>query len=442
MVVRAREVSKLQRRRVPSRPSMVESLKPSPGPEKIELQAPRFMVVSRTRHATYEQIVQNSLEVTEARMVVFTMFDPVRGLARTDAWAAQPRATVQRALESVRGVFPGWDPARVEHVADVNPLLRRVYLQGELVTAPIGELLKGVVDPLVSQAGSTFLGIGDGLICPLRSAEGVLGSLTFFFSEAVTARQNQICEGFAHEAALTLENGRLVDEVQQQMERLQAVRSRVREAEERQRQEIAELLHSRVQSSLLLLWRKIGGARELIDRDPEAARAQLEDAQTELDRIREQEIRQASYLLHPSIIRVGLVPALRSLSTQLERWVTVSLTIDPSVSAADNPIANALPDEFRLAAFRIVEAALDRIRRVDPESRVDVGLRLAPKGRFLLTLCHEGAAFLAGPHEDEFALTTISDRIEQLGGTWKGEALPDGRSQLSVSLAINRPASP
>ena len=402
---------------------------------------PRELVVSRTGHPTYEQIVRNSLEVTGARMVVFTVYDPITQIAQTDAWAAQPRATVQRALDRVRRVFPGWDPGHIEHPARVNPLLEQVYIRGESVSSSIGDLLAGVVDPMVSQVGSTFMAIRDGLVCPLKTGEEVLGSLTFFFSEPVTGRQKQICEGFAHEAALTLENGRLAVEVQKQVQRLQEVRSRAREAEERQRQEIAELLHSRVQSNLLLLWRKVGGARELIDRDPARAKAELVDAQTELDRIREQEIRQASYLLHPSIIRVGLVPALRSLSAQLERWIEVSLTVDPTINALDNPIENELPDEFRLAVFRIVEASLNRVRRLAEGTKVEVGLRVAPQGEFILTLCHQGQAFVVAPDEDEFALTTISDRIEPLGGTWKVESVPDGRTRLSVFLTLNRPTS-
>src|SRR5437764_12653860 len=101
-------------------------------------------------------------------------------------------------------------------------------------------------------------------------------------------------------------------------------------AEERLRREISELLHSRVQSKLLVVWHRLGDALKLIESDPTSAAVLVREVRDEVDRIREKEVRQASHLLHPSIIRVGLVPAVRSLATRYEDYYRIVLDIDPA----------------------------------------------------------------------------------------------------------------
>ena len=101
-------------------------------------------------------------------------------------------------------------------------------------------------------------------------------------------------------------------------EELNRSRFRMASAEEGLRKEIAEMLHGKVQTSLLVAWHRLGECEGLLEKDPSEAKALLQEIREELDRIREREVREASHSLHPSVIRVGLLPAVRTLLESFE----------------------------------------------------------------------------------------------------------------------------
>jgi signal transduction histidine kinase len=311
-----------------------------------------------------------------------------------------------------------------------------VYLRGEAVAAPIRRIVEGTVDPLVAVAGETVLGIREGFLCPLKSDEEVLGSLGFYGTAVLTPRETAVCEAFVREASLTLENARLAQRVRVQVERLQEARRRVTEAEERQRQEIAELLHSRVQSNLLLLWNKLGGARELAITEPERAKALLLEAQEELDRIRERDIRQASYLLHPAIIGVGLIPALRSLAARFNDLLTVTVSADAALASLDDPLHNRLPEDFRVSLYRIVEEALNNVQRHAVATQAEITLRVANAETLLLDVVDDGQGFDHPTARRGLGLTVIEDRVEQLRGQLRIESHVGAGTRVSASIPI------
>lgn len=80
---------------------------------------------------------------------------------------------------------------------------------------------------------------------------------------------------------------------------LQAARRLLASLEDRQRQEVAEFLHSRVQARLALLSHQTAQAVQLIDKDREQAIALLDKVQKGLIDVQENDIRRASHCLHP-----------------------------------------------------------------------------------------------------------------------------------------------
>ena len=151
--------------------------------------------------------------------------------------------------------------------------------------------------------------------------------------------------------------------LQQRVDELQESRRQITAAEERLRREIAEVLHSRVQSKLLVAGHQLGRVESMVDDDPASAKKLLAETRMELDEIREREIRDASHLLHPSIIRIGLVPAVRSLIGRFEDFFRISIEVDSHLPKLDNIVDNQLPEELRLTAYRCVEEALNNIQR-------------------------------------------------------------------------------
>ncbi|MBM3945320.1 MAG: hypothetical protein FJ317_07535, partial [SAR202 cluster bacterium] len=110
-------------------------------------------------------------------------------------------------------------------------------------------------------------------------------------------------------------NQRLQGEIGQRQkaeDELQQSRQRIASAEEGLRKHIAETLHGKVQTSLLVAWHKMGESLTLMEQDPVQAKEMLTEVRSDLDRIREKEVREVSHTLHPSVIRVGLLPAVRT----------------------------------------------------------------------------------------------------------------------------------
>ncbi|MBV9582915.1 MAG: PAS domain-containing protein, partial [Chloroflexi bacterium] len=84
-------------------------------------------------------------------------------------------------------------------------------------------------------------------------------------------------------------------------------------AQEALRQEIAEQLHSSVQTRLLLAELQLTRAMDQLRTDFSGGMQLLADLEDKLDHIRERDVRQLSHRLHPSVIAIGLGPALETL---------------------------------------------------------------------------------------------------------------------------------
>jgi PAS domain S-box-containing protein len=178
--------------------------------------------------ARYQAIVDNALAGTGARVTVLARFDPHTQAVRTVAWAGLQAPRVQRALTVISRLLPSFDPTRVTTRADVNRFQSAVLLEGKTVAGPLPALASGVVDERILQLAGTIVGLRHVFICPLIVLDHVEGSLSFLVGEALTARQQRVCEAFARQVSLTLENAQLLEALERQM-------AQVRESEERYR---------------------------------------------------------------------------------------------------------------------------------------------------------------------------------------------------------------
>jgi two-component system, NarL family, sensor histidine kinase FusK len=207
-------------------------------------------------------------------------------------------------------------------------------------------------------------------------------------------------------------------------------------AEERVRAEIAEFLHSRVQNRLLLAWNRLGTCRQLWSRQPEEAQALLAQVHQELDEIREQDVRQASYLLHPSFIREGLIPAVYGLAERFEGQLHVTVEVDPALAPWDGLIRNRLPEALRLAAFRIIEEALGNVVRHAQATAAHVILSLERHSGLLISVGDDGRGFDVDGVRHGLGLASLESRVTQLGGSWQITSLPGKGTTVSVSLPV------
>src|SRR5439155_21554030 len=190
------------------------------------------------------------------------------------------------------------------------------------------------------------------------------------------------------------ENAYLVGQLERHVAELEESRRRITAAEERQRREIAELLHTRVQGRLVLAWHKLGELEAALGAGTPAQRL-VAAVRADVDDVCEREIRAASHLLHPSAIRMGLAAAVEALADRYEQHgLVVRVAVGDSLAALDGP-RTRLPDALRLGAYRVVEEALANVARHAGATRVEVALSLDAAGgeRLCVAVEDDGRGF-------------------------------------------------
>lgn len=213
---------------------------------------------------------------------------------------------------------------------------------------------------------------------------------------------------------------------------LEASRRMLTEREESVRRDIAELLHGRVQSRLVVTGHRLEEARELLAQDPQQASRLLSTAQQELEEVRETDVRRASHLLHPSIIKVGLIPALYELLERFRGPMAVEVGIDPQVAALERAGGPGIPEAVRLAAYRVLEEALSNVHNHAAAARVRIDLHLRPDETLELTVEDDGRGLAAGGPKPGLGLAVIAARVLELKGDWNLSPAPGGGTRLTA----------
>ncbi|HEY3108523.1 MAG TPA: response regulator [Chloroflexota bacterium] len=251
------------------------------------------------------------------------------------------------------------------------------------------------------------------MVVPLRSDEGLVGLLRLGWASPRTlaGRELEVAAAFGEHAAIAIRTARLVEASERAQRMIVA-------AEDRERRAVAERLHSRVKSKLVVVWYRLDQCAKLLPADLGQARELLAQACDELERIRAEDVDEISQLLHPSKVNFGLTAAIEALARDLEDRLPVTVHAEPSVRALDRFADSQIPDEVRLAAYRIVEAALDNAREHAVASKVDVWLSVDDEERLALAVVDDGVGVDPSSLVPGLGLTSVDIRVRQCGGTW------------------------
>ena len=95
--------------------------------------------------------------------------------------------------------------------------------------------------------------------------------------------------------------------------------------------------------------------------NPREASELLQKVRDELQQIQDKDVRQASHDLYPAVIRLGLIPAVRSLRDRVDGMVRTELVVGKELAEIDGNNGRAFSEEFRIAVYRIVEEALSNV---------------------------------------------------------------------------------
>jgi len=212
-----------------------------------------------------------------------------------------------------------------------------------------------------------------------------------------------------------------------------------REAEERTRREIAELLHGRVQTQLLLLNLQLGELEQRWPDAPPPAKTLLAEVRQKLDHVRERDVRAASHRLYPTMLELGLTPALHMLAESYGPHLVVLIEADVGFARLDSPLDNHLPMPLRETAYRVIEEALANAQRHAGATRVTVALSLEDE-HAVLRIEDNGRGVDPAGIKPGLGLRTIAARTGNLGGTWRLTNASTTGATLTVELPLDHAA--
>jgi signal transduction histidine kinase len=208
-------------------------------------------------------------------------------------------------------------------------------------------------------------------------------------------------------------------ELQKRNEAVRESRERMVRADEEAKRAIAGELHGTVQTKLYAIWMKLGMTTDKVT--DEAIKAELETLAEDVDQIREEDIRQLSHRLHPSIVRVSAAAGLRSLRDFYESLIPVELEIGDEAAALEEGGISVIPEEPRLAVYRITELALTNAARHAKASLVTVGWNYGQQAQELvLSVVDDGVGFDSSTNSGDsesnsLGLVTMNDFADALG---------------------------
>lgn len=218
--------------------------------------------------------------------------------------------------------------------------------------------------------------------------------------------------GLAHQAAVALENARLVTRLRREQDERQALASALVRAQEDERQRLAEEIHDGPVQDLVGIGLLLDALRGDLRREaPDLADGAARASASARDVVRT--LRRAIFDLHPlSLEEMGFAAATRTLVERLE-WQGVDVDLD--VSRMED-----LPPDLRTVAFRTCQEAVANVLRHAEPRTVSIQGRV-DDGRAILEVRDDGRGFDveqagSGIAQGHLGLAAMRQRASLVGG--------------------------
>ena len=225
------------------------------------------------------------------------------------------------------------------------------------------------------------------------------------------------------------------EDLEWQTNQVQDSRSRLMEAHESAKRAMAEELHGGVQTRLYANWIKLQEIQErLRGRDADELGTVISD----LDDIRENDIRLLSHRLHPSVIRLGIGPGLRSLCEHYGDVVAIDLQISEKIGEMEGAGLSKIPDNVRLGVYRIAEMAIGNVIKHARAQHCSVTLVLEEGNNLHLTVTDDGAGFPPDARVPSgLGVAMMNDYADSLGGLLAITSLPGQGTKIEIKIPLN-----
>jgi signal transduction histidine kinase len=310
----------------------------------------------------------------------------------------------------------------------------RSLIAGEAVYLPVVEepAYRAATEPEFWPFVDQF-GIASVLIEPLQAHGEVIGSLGLTrdrTGQPYTPDDQRLLREVAGRAALSIQNARLFQSVDQHRQRLRALSSQLVEAQEAERRFLARELHDEFGQVLTGLRMTLQESRQHATPGPAAS---LERAQAQVGRLMDQ-VQTLSLDLRPTLLDdLGLAPAL---GAHLERFsLQTGVRVHFHASGSNRRFA----PQVETAAFRIVQEALTNIARHAGVQEGTVHVRADP-GSLVVQIDDAGTGFdartaLADPQSS--GLRNMRERAELLGADLTIESAPGAGTQITAEFVVH-----
>jgi signal transduction histidine kinase len=201
-----------------------------------------------------------------------------------------------------------------------------------------------------------------------------------------------------------------------------------------ERNRLARELHDSVTQVIFGLTLAAQAARILLDRDPSRVAAQLDHIQT----LAQNALAEMRALIQQKHTITGsgdgLIPGLRRLAAERKSADGVEVTLNIHGE-------RRLPAKIEAELLRITQEALNNIVKHAHTTLAVVTLNLVDGGRVSLCIEDHGVGFDPGKKitlPGHLGLTSISERVQALGGNLLIDSKPGGGTRLLVELALEQ----
>jgi signal transduction histidine kinase len=235
--------------------------------------------------------------------------------------------------------------------------------------------------------------------------------------EAFRGEEHRLLEDIASQAGVALHAVQLNADLQRSRERLVVAR-------EEERRRIRRDLHDGLGPALASQTLKIGSARALLERDPKAADALLQQIEQDNNAALE-DIRRLVYNLRPPALdELGL---LRAMQQDAPRHAELEIIFDLP------PGIEELSAAVEVAIYRIVQEGLANVVRHAGATSVTVSLET---GADLLLIIADNGHGLPPEYHRGVGLRSMRERAEELGGTFQIDSAQGDGTSVRVTLPL------
>ena len=269
----------------------------------------------------------------------------------------------------------------------------------------------------------TFAGVTQAV--EVRHQGEVLGALTLTKrrGESLTPVEEKLIADLAHQAGLVLKNVGLTADLQLRLDELRASRQRLVSAQDAARRRLERNLHDGAQQNLVALKVKLGLAEILSSKDPERARATLQELKADADEALETLRDLARGIYPPLLAEKGLVTALESQT----RKATLPVSVD------GDGVGRYSQDVEATVYFCVLEA-LQNVQKYAGASAAAVRLHEAADV-LSFEVDDDGRGFDVEHVSKGAGLTNMEDRLDALDGELRLESAP-GRTAVIGRLPL------